>query len=336
MSQIKFNWPICGHQNIVNFLQHSIQQDNLMNAYLFYGSQHLGKTAVAKYFIQSIFCSAEQRPCQQCVLCQQIQKNIHPDIIWLTRNEDKKNITIEQIRELRQKLRLESFLNSYKIAVIQQAELMTTEASNALLKTLEEPSWHTIIILIADQIKLIPSTVISRCQTLNFKTVSRQTISQFLKDNSKLNKLDIEKIVALSLGRPGIAMNFIQQTDSWLEHTKRAKEFVNQILVNQNLNQRFKYIQQLAGEQKTFIESQNSWQEDLMMWSLIVRDLILIKKNLSQAITYLEFENQLRQVTSDYTLQQLTKFLYNIQQTGMYLKRNLNPKLVLENLILSI
>jgi len=224
-SDAKFNWSILGHRSIVWYLQHSILSNRLNHAYLFIGPSSVGKTSVAECFISSLLCQATHHqkdnkvkvyPCKECQSCQQYFKNLHPDIflVELQSNEktqkENKNISIDQIRTLQNKLSKRSFLNSYKVAVIFNAELMTIEAGNSLLKTLEEPSKETIIILITSDINKIPDTVISRCQTVKFLPVSRDEILKYIVKKG-VDKQKANMLASLASGRPGIVLKMLEE-----------------------------------------------------------------------------------------------------------------------------
>ena len=105
---INFNWPVIGQEKIVKFLQKGLANEKLAHAYLFTGQQHLGKQLVVDSFIASVLChdyhlqnklKIKELPCGECAFCQQLKKKIHPDVYFLNLEEDKKNITVEQVRE---------------------------------------------------------------------------------------------------------------------------------------------------------------------------------------------------------------------------------------------
>ena len=167
-SEDQFKWPIIGHSNIVSYLKKCLATNNASHAYLFVGQSHIGKTTVAESFVNSLICENlhqgnGQVPCGACQCCQQLSNKIHPDVYWLKREinektgELRKNISIEQIRELQNKLSLHSFLNSYKVAVINEAEALSQEAANSILKTLEEPTAKTVLIIKSSPWSRIPS-----------------------------------------------------------------------------------------------------------------------------------------------------------------------------------
>jgi len=152
---------IIGHQHILNYLKNSIENKRISHAYLFEGSEHSEKRNTALWFAKVLGCDG-------------------PDITEITVPEYKKEIKIEQIRELRRYLSLSPHSSPYKIAIINSAEKMTDEAANALLKTLEEPRGNTVLILITDMASALPETILSRCEEIKFRSDSLDKISESL------------------------------------------------------------------------------------------------------------------------------------------------------------
>ena len=166
MKNIKENWGIIGHQNIINFLENSLARNKLAHAYLFYGLNHLGKTTVALKFAQKLLGESI---------------GINPDLFELQLLEDHKEIKIDQVREWRHFLCLKTYAGHYKVGIIHQAEYLNEESANALLKTIEEPSSKTIIILITSAWQQLLPTIISRSQKIHFLPVPSKLIEQALK-----------------------------------------------------------------------------------------------------------------------------------------------------------
>ena len=338
MKNHRFDWPIIGHKNIVEYLQHSVQANKVAHAYLFFGPDGIGKTALAGSFINSLVCEnnineAGRVPCGECGCCVQAAKKIHPDIIWLEKGIDpdtgkeKKNISIEQIRELQNRLHLRSFLNSYKVAVISQAESLSQEAANSLLKILEEPAENTVIILLTNNISIIPKTVISRCQLLKFLPVSDNAIFEYLVNDRQIEKSQAKILAACAYGRPGKAVAYLSDQDALDEYETDIDYFLS--LHGRSLAGRFKVIQEIAG----FLPS-SSILKILNNWLMAVRDLILIKNSVPKMIGNLKFEKKLVGLSDFYDNKKLVQIFREINSAGGYLAANINPKLVLENLAL--
>ena len=181
---------IIGNERIVEMLEKSYNSNKLSHAYLFEGPDHIGKKTLALAFCKLLL--GDNRA--------DIEKN--PDLIILRPDEDKKQIAIEQIRDLQKSLSLFPYSSKYKIAIIEQADKMSKSAANAILKTLEEPSKTTILMLLTSSPNNLLDTIKSRCQTLKFMPVKRRTLEEFLEDKMD-DKIEIEKIIEISGYKPG-------------------------------------------------------------------------------------------------------------------------------------
>jgi DNA polymerase III delta' subunit len=348
MSKSNFsqNWGVVGHENLVNFLKTSIKNQQVNQAYLFSGQAGLGKEKIAKGFIAALLClqSQEGLPCRKCINCEQLEKNIYPDVIWIERLADektgklKKNITIEQIREIKNKLAKSSFLNSYKIAVINRAELMSLEAANALLKLLEEPAKEVVIILLVEKLDHLPQTILSRCQKFRLEAVSRELIYDYLIDLGSGRDLANE-LSYLALGRPGVAINFYRDAEVWEKYQTTVKDFLK-LMSTDNLH-KLKMAEKLNQECSSddIVSRSKFLAEILDIWMAIIRDVILLKNSREQipdGFSNLWLLNQLK-TAKLYQEDSLTlsRWLNLINQTKKMFKNNVNPQLALENLVLS-
>ncbi|NQU99474.1 MAG: hypothetical protein HQ538_01940, partial [Parcubacteria group bacterium] len=135
-------WPVIGHQKTISTLRNIILNQRLPHALLFSGVSNVGKTFVARKFIESIQCLDDSRPCGTCNSCKSIKQKIHPDVVIY---DEEESLKIKDIRRLKHTLSLGASISPYKICLISNIERLTIEAANALLKVLEEPSGKTII-----------------------------------------------------------------------------------------------------------------------------------------------------------------------------------------------
>ncbi|OGE87720.1 MAG: hypothetical protein A3J07_03335 [Candidatus Doudnabacteria bacterium RIFCSPLOWO2_02_FULL_49_13] len=158
------DWQIIGHKKQLEFLAQSIALSKLAHAYLFAGPAGIGKKAVARRLAQALLPGLEHR-----------DDFFHPDYIEIAQEGE---IKIAQIRELVYKLSLKPYSGVYKVAVIDSAHEMNSEAANALLKSLEEPKSQTVIILITSNSSSLPKTIISRVQKINFGALDESEIRQ--------------------------------------------------------------------------------------------------------------------------------------------------------------
>ncbi len=336
-----FNWPVVGHEKIIQFLQKNIENGKLAHAYLFSGKEHLGKSLLAEQFIASILCNdyneknkskAEILPCGQCVFCSQIAKGIHPDIYFLKKEEDKKNISVEQVREMQKLLQMASFLNSYKIALIENAEDLSESAQNALLKILEEPKPKTILILISSDHNLLLPTIVSRCQLIKFFPVSNEKIFGHL-INLGTNREQASIFAALACGQIGLAIDFYKKSDLFNEYLGRIENFLN--IFNNNINARFKILEKLLANFKTNLEIIDFLNLQLDSWQLVLRDILAIQNHSEYLIINLHFKDKLAEFAKLYSIEKVIKLQKEIDQIKKYLNYNINPRLAVENLVLN-
>ena len=327
----KFNWPIIGHQKIIQYLQNIIENNALNHAYLFYGPDNLGKSLIVDYFIKSIYCASQTSiPCNACLNCRQIQKQIHPDIIYLNKQEDKKNISVEQVRQTRSKAQLSTFLNSHKVILIPQADQLSLAASNALLKVLEEPTKRTIFVFISAGLKNIPATILSRLQLIKFMPVAASQIEKYLL-NKNIDKQTAYELSHLAIGHPGRVLPLIEHPRLLNDYKNNLSQLLN--VMDANLNQRFELVEKLAAQDRSIQARQNSINF-LQNLSSCLRDILLIKNMCFDKITHIAFKQQLSQLALKYSPLELVNLLKKIKHTQKYIEQNVNSRLALENLVL--
>jgi DNA polymerase-3 subunit delta' len=192
------NWTIIGHNKQKEFLSKIIDSGKIAHAYVFAGPDGVGKKSLALNLAKILLCE-KGIACGDCNQCKSF-RTTQPDYIELKQNEIFK---IEQIRQLIYKLSLKSYQGKYKVAVIDNADNMTVEAANALLKSMEEPKAYTIVILItANPYRLLP-TILSRAQKINFGLVSESEYQSLIPANLSIEQKRTLKTFAA--GRPGIA-----------------------------------------------------------------------------------------------------------------------------------
>lgn len=318
-------WPIVGHSNIVSYLQNSLENGQLAQAYLLVGPKNVGKTSLAKNFVDQIVYGKVANADQEA--------RIHPDIHWVGREVSettgklKKNISIEQIRQLQNKLSLSSFVDSYKVAVIAEADQLSAEAANSLLKTLEEPTRKTILILLAEKISHLPLTIVSRCQVLKFLPVSSQEIFDYLLEQ-KVDRKKAKTLAVLAFGRPGLAIEYFENKDEYADFLYQIKQFIG--LIKADTVERFKLVNEIAKVGEVDLIKQT-----LDVWTKVWRDIFLIKNSVSNLVSNLSVAADLEKLAQTYSQRQIIQGFSALNLARRYLDANVNPKLTLENLTLN-
>jgi len=307
---------IIGHQKNLNFLDFIIEHDKINQAYLFFGPPNIGKELVAMDFATKILTKA-CGPDTKIKVEQQIRQRIYPDLCWLERLEGKKNISIEQIREIHSFLTLKSFANSYKVVIINNAEELSREAANSLLKFLEEAPAKIIIILVAHNLRKILPTILSRCQLFKFNPVPLKEIKKFLADDLHLKESEAQLFSQLSFGRPGIAINLLKNKETQINYSEEIKNFLR--LIDQPIAARLNFISSLDNP-------------PFFSWEIVLRDALLNKNNL--LIINSTLETRIKKIWSHWSDERTLRFIKDIQRAKKLLKLNINKKLVLENLFI--
>ena len=334
----KFVWDICGHENIVEFLKNALVSNNLSHAYIFSGPENLGKYTIAEKLALSLFCSSsENRPCGECSGCHQVFNNTHPDFFLINRLVDektgklKREIIIDQIRELKYHLSQFPLFGGYKVAIIRGADDLNINSANSLLKLLEEPSKRTIIILIVKDIDNLPQTIVSRCQVLQFLPVATNKISAYLQ-NKGASVERAESLARLALGRPGLAIN-------WLVNYKEVDDLRQQLdnfysLLNKDLATRLQYFNKLIDFSNDESLNLLKIKELLNIWQIALRDLLLINYKNERLLA--NFIPMTIQVASVMDWQRIIKIYQQINQCRELINSGVNSKNILENLLIQI
>lgn len=212
---------VSGQKIAIKILQNSVINNQIAHAYLFYGIRGTGKTTLAKIFSRAVNClnNTNGNPCEKCENCLLTKENENLDIIEI---DAASNNGVEQIRELNDKVKYLPSSLKYKVYIVDEVHMLTDSAFNALLKTLEEPPEHIIFILATTEYEKLPKTIISRCQTIEFKKIDDQSMINKLKEIAKKEKIKItdealEEITLFSGGGLRDAIGFLDKASSYEE-----------------------------------------------------------------------------------------------------------------------
>ena len=331
-------WQLVGQDRAVTLLQRNLERGAVAHAYLLVGPPHVGKMTLALELAQALNCEAAEPPCGECDPCQKVASGKHADVQVIGVNSNgnsndkpRTEISIEQVREIQHSSSLPPFEGKHKVFIIDGAELMSNEAANCLLKTLEEPSEGVVFILLTANDSFLPETVVSRCQRLELRPLPTSQVEAALGERRSLESAKTELLSRLCHGRLGWALTAADD-DSLLERRDQLVEKLLEVIRGDN-EQRFNYVAQLAAQ---FGKNRLSVQEVLDLWLDWGRDLLLIKLGSSGAITNIDHEAELAEMSQGYSLPQIRAFINSIQAAGEQLGQNANPRLTLEVLMLSI
>ena len=195
-----YPWQQSTWQQVVT---HYLRAERMPHGLLIHGAKGLGKSVFASTLAQSLLCESpdeNQLSCGRCKSCLLNQANSHPDLHFLLPEKEEGQIGVEQVRELTETLQMTRHIGAHKVAVIYMAERMNAYAANALLKTLEEPSEHSVLLLVTHQSQSLLPTIRSRCQDLAFAVPSSDVALDWLQKQD--SSVDWQAILAVAQGAP--------------------------------------------------------------------------------------------------------------------------------------
>ena len=323
-------WNIIGHHHLLAFFEHAQMSDHLSHAYLLTGPPHVGKQTLAQAFAQAILCTEQYTnppgsPCGACRACQKVQSGTHPDLSIILPSEGKKAPTIEIIRAVILASALQPQEGRYSIFLLPNAELLTIEAANTLLKTLEEPSPQTILLLTSSEEQMLPRTIISRCQVLAASLVNIGEIRQALVTRWHIPDERATIVSALSAGQPGWAIG-ASQNQALQEERSAWLQGMN-TLCESGPAQRIKLAARLVHDTEHLSEL-------LAVWLIWWREALLSSEGAIPASRpdNIEINRYTRHVQPNTARQVIEQ----IQEAVRQLEQNANPRLVLEMLSLAL
>ena len=220
---------ILGNEKVKDILKKAVQHNTVLHSYLFVGEEGIGKSLFAKEFAKSILCLGKEKPCEASKSCIEIEENNQPDYIEIV--PDGNSIKIEQIRNMQLKVAEKPIVSTKKVYVIQEADTMTQEAQNALLKTLEEPPEYITIILIASNENSILNTIKSRCTKIVFEPLSNEELKKYAQEYWKDATIP-EEVFASSMGSIARLRNNIEHQELYTNVYQCINQIENKSLLD--------------------------------------------------------------------------------------------------------
>ena len=328
-------WRIITHNQTMKLLENSFSNDLFSHAYILSGNRHVGKMTLALDIAASLNCISNMQACGSCIQCSRIFNHNHSDI-RIIGDDDKDGlndtvISIESIREIQSESNLKPFEGKYRVYIINGAEKLSIEASNALLKLLEEPPQQVVFILLTIDNNLILPTVLSRCKHIELRPVQHSVIEEYLVNNYDISTENASNISRVSKGLLGWAIRAYNDPNVIIEREYRL-DLIEKLFFADDIY-RFEYAKELSEE---FSKNKNFVYSDIDLWIELWRDILYIKSNAHELIVNLSRLESLNSISKLMNNDIIHSFLKSIQKAEFNLKINLSSRLVLESLMLSL
>ncbi len=342
---------VVGQKPIIQIIQNSLKLGRISHAYLLVGQRGTGKTTIARLLSKAINCLDSKdlsEPCGECQNCREIQNNQFLDLVEI---DGASNRGIDEIRDLKEGIKFSPVKGKYKIFIIDEVHMLTKEAFNALLKTLEEPPAHAIFILATTEPQKLPETIISRTQRFDFKRISADDITDRLMKIAELEKVKMgsdvaREIAILAEGSLRDAESNLDQLIS-LGHKEITSEILEQILGRVNFESIMEFCSLLSEkETKKAIDKVGQFQNmgvDMMVLSVqilnIIRQIILLKISPETEEIFAKelSDNQLekiKEISNKFEVSHLKKLLDLFIKAKEMIKNSPIPTLPLEIIII--
>jgi len=328
------SWNILGHETAVQFLQIHSQPENVRHAYLITGAEGVGRETLALAFVKALNCinpPSKGNFCGVCQPCRQIEAQAFPDLAILRVAEGARELKIEQIRAMQQSLALAPYQSKYRIVLIPDFQRATLGASNALLKSLEEPPARAILILTADARESLLETIASRCELVRLRPMRIGDLAKELQEKHELSVVESRKLAQLAGGRVGTAMHYLRDEDL-LEKYHNALDQLEEIL-KLNLRGRLKYVENL---QRAKGQARENYGFLIATWLTFWRDVLICSEASEVPLVNLEKEDLIQHTAAGLNPQRIASILKRHEEALTMLDQYVNPRLILENLLLDL
>jgi len=312
-----------------SLLQKQLKRGELSHAYLLLGAEGTGKKDMALELAAASLCQSEGQEtdsCGSCLSCEKIAHDNHPDVNFFAPPEDKKQMGIDTVRELRRRLALKPFAAMRRFFIIEEADHMTEQAANSLLKSLEEPPEYAVLLLLAkDESSLLP-TILSRCQKLRLHSLSLESIVSLLRERG-IKSEPAQHLARLSAGSPGRALS-LAESDDLLRRREDVLDFLCRLTGHDDLE-----IFAEAERWRDWLKEDFPLLDLLMEW---YRDIIVCKQSGAEAVRNRDYSSDIERMARAYSLPRLQDMLESVREAAGDIEANVRPELSLQVLLFDL
>lgn len=325
------NWGILGHDWAIQLLHEHLAQGRLKHAYLFTGPPGVGRRTLALRLGQAINCLQPPEPgtpCLTCRTCQQFESMKHPDLLITQAEQVGGVLKVDQIRELQHRLALAPYEARYKIALLLRFEEAHPSASNALLKTLEEPPGRVILLLTAQSTESVLPTITSRCEVIHLRPLPYPQVEAGLQAGWDIPAEKAQLLGHISGGRPGYALrlsrnnDLLEQRQTWLDELQQ--------LLSSNRVERFAYAESITKDKNLVLA------DLLQTWLSYWRDILLLTTGAEVPLANVDRQGEIEQLADRLTMKTSAEVIQAAERTLQLLDKNVNPRLAMEVFLLDL
>ncbi len=314
------------HENQMLSLIKSVQENKNSHAYIFSGEEGVGRHVCAELMAGALVCkNTNQAPCSVCPECIRAKAKTNPDISYITPPKDKKTIGVDQMRALSDDCFIKPFSASKKVYIL-EGDLMTEQAQNAFLKTLEEPPQYAVFIIISSDITKLLDTVVSRSQVVNFPPLPFDKIKKFIK-TSYPDEKRIDFLASYAEGNPGKIEKIIN--DEGFESLRFSSLENLSMLLSDRLYSSYKIADFLEANKENAGEIFN-------LWLMFLRDILLISEGMENRIVNTDLKDKLKILSGRCNSHKISFAIEQTARANEMLTRFVNLRAISLNLALSV
>ena len=330
-------WQVIGQPKLIKLFERGLREGTLAHAYLLVGPPHVGKGTLAINLAQALNCTGSDPPCGQCLSCRRIAEAKHADVRSIRLSAGDGNgrtqheISTEDIKEIQYSASLPPYEGRFRVFIIDGAENMSAEASNRILKVLEEPCPTVLWLLLAvEETRLLP-TVASRCQRVELRPAPVPEVAGLLQERYGVEAARAGLLARLSGGRTGWAVSAASDSRLMEDRTRILETLAS--LLGADLNDRLQYAAELA---RSMEKDRRAGLEVLRTWLGFWRDVLLVKNGCDGDAINIDCMDTLNEVASSATLSEIKAALDRLNEAMSQIARNVNAQLALEVLLLNM
>lgn len=320
---------VVGHRDIIDYIKNAVEEDKVSHAYILNGERGAGKKMLADLFAMTLQCESNTKePCGECKSCRQADSQNHPDIIHIT-HEKPNSISVDDIRtQVNGDIAIKPYKGPYKIYIIPQADMMTEQAQNAILKTIEEPPQYAVIFLLTENAERLLPTIRSRCVMLKLRNIKNVLIKKYLMEQMGVPDYKADICAAFAQGNMGRALMLANSEyfNEMKEEALQLLRYINEMEVSEII-QAVKRVSQYKMEIADYLDM-------IMIW---YRDILIYKATADvESVVFHDQMKYIKERAKRSSYEGIETILESLEKAKARLKANVNFDLVMELLFLTI